>query len=93
MDLKATINILIDFRDRVGWDITQEKYDEYFNSIQSQLTQLKADNTKLREGLKEYFINGYEKGHNDTVESQYMDGSDVWDDRKDELLKELEVLK
>ena len=44
----------------------------------------KAD---LQEKLKVAFVTGYELGHNDTVESQYTDAEDRYEDSKDDIIE------
>jgi len=43
----------------------------------------------LKALAEDVFKNGYELGHDNTVESCYCGGEQAWEDCKDELLKEV----
>ncbi len=59
---------------------------EFLEKIRSQA---KGEVEMLKALAEDVFKNGYELGHDNTVESCYCGGEQAWEDCKDELLKEV----
>lgn len=65
------------------WKTATITLDQYFEARR----ETKEIDDDIENMLKKVFICGYEMGHNDTVESNYGDSEEVFEDYKDELIE------
>ena len=71
-------------------NVMVKEINDHYTKVQSQeLTKAKEEVERLKALAEDVSKNGYELGHDNTVESCYCGGEQAWEDCKDELLKEV----